>query len=141
MKTLSYYINDGADYINSYLRGERFEEETNHYVQNSITQLDSLFLPTTSPMILFRGITHDLVEGVEKGYLSTSKSEDVAAQYHDSSSRFLEIHIPRGFPVIDVIKRLPKSSEQEVILPRDMKISITEILPNDRIVCKVERQS
>jgi hypothetical protein len=95
MDTVDYYIKDGADYINGYLSGERFGQEYDDYFLSQIQVLDTLFSPSTSPLVVYRGIDREFVDGIELRYVSTSTSKDIASRYSGSQTlSLLEIHIP-----------------------------------------------
>lgn len=134
---ISYYTADGADYINSYLRGEELGEDDESYFRSKIEELDNKFIPSDSDMVIYRGITHDFDGRVDPAYLSCSKLYCIAEEF-SCGKTILEIRVKKGAKILDTSPyHTTNKNEEEVILPRGSYLKVVE-RDGRKIICTYE---
>jgi hypothetical protein len=79
----------------------------------------------------------------EKGFLSTTKKATIGSslgQLDKEEDVFLKIHAPKGTKALDISTVSYYSKEQEVIFPRDSKLTILSVKPSTKYAAIVEAE-
>lgn len=121
-----YFANSSR--INGALRTGNITPE----IQEAIDEIDAAMKLTSNrnPLVVFRGVRKDLLEGKSVGdivtdqiYWSTAVDPQQAKKFaRDNDSVFLQIELPAGTDMI-----AENATETEVLLPRGTSIQITRI--------------
>jgi len=131
-KVLSEYQEEAYLDVNDYLRGEISEQEirgSDYDVTGIIRTIDSTFNKAprfpSGRVEVYRGIEglHGLKVGsriVEKGFLSVSTSQELAANFAGTSDPVL-LRIQAKGPYINM------GTEKELILPRGLRLGVTKV--------------
>lgn len=150
-----YTANGYFEKINSALRTGYTDDIC---VEDDILALDRLFqqvpkqITPKTDMEVFRGVSlkkelTDILQGksdtdiyVDKAFVSTSKSKQVAKQFALGEDKvILHITIPKGSKIIDdyylpSYVRSKMAGEEEVLLPRNAQFKITNYNPKTKVV-------
>lgn len=115
-EALSRYIDESAG-INSYLRhgevqGDDLEEHEAEQYAAAIADLIEIQEPNTSPLkFVYRGMRSDVLQGLkpgdefhDRGFISTSKSRDVARDFAGDSGIIVRIKVAPGSKTLNVDK-------------------------------------
>jgi len=66
-----------------------------------------------------------VIEFSDKAFVSTSMSKKIAERF---SKNTMEISLPKGHPVLDIVtENFEHSPEQEILLPRNVKFKVTSV--------------
>lgn len=133
-KSILYYTLDGYEYINSYLRGENFDNDLMKELDDHIKNIDMCMYNLNKKLIVYRGVTKYPQDGIDPGYISTSKDENVARQHGDY---LLIIELPIGIKCCDLKSISSIESENEILVARNSKLIINNIGDNNVFYCKL----
>lgn len=134
--TLAAYTGAAYRAINSYLREGGSAEPI---LEQRIGHLDRVLAnnPTPVSLVVYRGVGEafaaelvarglavgDIIQ--DKGFLSTSRLQDVAATFmHDSDGMLLAIRIPAESKALDIAALSAYPGEAEVLLARDARLRV-----------------
>jgi hypothetical protein len=122
--TVKFYQDSGFYSINTYLRKNEFIPEKLDSIQAHIKNLDNLFEKsnkTDKIITLYRGESN-VYEGINLGFISTSKNLHTAKKFAGSAGAVCELHIQPNIPCVEI--NTWKNSEAEIILPRGLTFTV-----------------
>ena len=124
--SLKYYQDSGFYAINTYLRKNEFSSKryTIEDIQNHIKNIDNVFAKskkTDKILTVYRGV-QNISEGINLGFISTSKSLRIATKFAGSVGVVCELNVQPNIPYLDI--NTWNNSESEIILPRGLLFTI-----------------
>ena len=123
------YLND-KEFLKYYREFGDYPEEALETIKETIKNMDEAFIEsfvTSNEFVLFRG-TKDciLYDGLNLGFISTSKSFKSAQKFTDGNGCIYEMHIAPGIPYIYMESLTIVKGEEEILLPRNLITSLRE---------------
>lgn len=134
---LEYYFGNGYRYINSFLRcGEPLKGNLDK-IKMAISALDTAFSTKSKilddEIILYRGMSGKMYSDgyLEKGYMSTTDNLDIFddGEISDNFINYdgcciIKIFVPKGMPIINSEEYKVYPGESEILLPRNLMITV-----------------
>lgn len=126
--SLKRYQDSGFYWINTYLRTNevRAVRPTIEEVEADIRNLDTLFgkqerAGEGEKRVVYRGVPC-LYEGLQLGFLSTSRHLAVARKFAGRGGAVCELHVDASIPYIDT--NTWNGCESEILLPRGLTLTV-----------------
>jgi hypothetical protein len=123
--SVKFYQDCGFYYINTYLRkNEPTPDDKLDSIQAHIKNLDNLFAKsnkTDKILTLYRGESN-VYEGINLGFISTSKKLHIGKKFAGSDGVVCELNIQPNIPYVDI--NTWNNSEAEIILPRGLTFTV-----------------
>ena len=124
--SVKFYQDSGFYSINTYLRKNEFNSTryTIENIQDHIKNLDNLFAKsnkTDKILTLYRGESN-VYEGVNLGFISSSKKLHIAKKFAGSAGVVCELNIQPNIPYVDI--NTWNNAEAEIILPRGLTFTV-----------------
>jgi hypothetical protein len=124
--SVKFYQDSGFYSINTYLRKNEFNSKryTIENIQDHIKNLDNLFAKsnkTDKILTVYRGESN-VYEGINLGFISSSKNLHIAKKFAGSAGAVCELNIQQNIPYVDI--NTWKNSEAEIILPRGLTYTV-----------------
>lgn len=134
--SVKFYQDSGFYFINTYLRKNEFNSKryTIENIQDHIKNLDNLFEKsnkTDKILTVYRGESN-VYEGVNLGFVSSSKNLHIAKKFAGSAGVVSELNIQPNIPYVDI--NTWNNAEAEIILPRGLTFTVksTQITKKSR---------
>jgi len=127
------YLND-PEFLKYYNEYGNFPEEALYNIKENINLIDQAFyngIFTESEMILYRG-NKDCVlyDGINLGFISTTVSLKSAKKFKGNDGCIYEMIIAPGIPYVYIDNFSLNQGEKEVLLPRNLTITLKEHVGN-----------
>ncbi len=124
--SVKFYQDSGFYFINSYLRKNEFNSTryTIENIQEHIKNLDNLFeksKKTEGILTVYRGESN-VYEGINLGFISSSKNLHTAKKFAGSAGVVCELNIQPNIPYVDI--NTWNNAEAEIILPRGLMYTV-----------------
>ena len=122
--SVKFYQDSGFYYINTYLRKNECDPDKLESIQAHIKNLDNLFAKSSKTdkiLTVYRGESN-VYEGINLGFISTSKNLHIAKKFAGSVGAVCELNIQPNIPFIDI--NTWNNSEAEIILPRGLTFTV-----------------
>lgn len=124
--SVKFYQDIGFYFINTYLRKNEFNSTryTIENIQDHIKNLDNLFAKsnkTDKILTVYRGQSN-VYEGVNLGFVSSSKNLHIAKKFAGSAGVVCELNIQPNIPYVDI--NTWNNAEAEIILPRGLTFTV-----------------
>ena len=122
--TVKFYQDSGFYSINTYLRKNEFNPDKLDSIQSHIKNLDILFEKsnkTDKILTVYRGVS-TVYEGIDLGFISSSKNLHTAKKFAGSVGAVCELNIQPNIPYVDI--NTWNNSESEIILPRGLTFTV-----------------
>ena len=124
--SVKFYQDSGFYSINTYLRKNEFNSTryTIENIQDHIKNLDNLFAKsnkTDKILTVYRGESN-VYEGVNLGFISSSKKLHIAKKFAGSAGVVCELNIQPNIPYVDI--NTWNNAEAEIILPRGLTFTV-----------------
>ena len=122
--SVKFYQDSGFYSINTYLRKNEFNPDKLDSIQVHIKNLDNLFAKsnkTDKILTIYRGVSN-VYEGIDLGFISTSKNLHTAQKFAGSAGVVCELNIQPNIPYVDI--NTWNNSEAEIILPRGLTFTV-----------------
>ena len=124
--SVKFYQDSGFYFINTYLRKNEFNSTryTIENIQDHIKNLDNLFTKsnkTDKILTLYRG-ERNVYEGINLGFISTSKNLHTAKKFAGSTGVVCELNVQPNIPYVEL--NTWNNSESEIILPRGLTFTV-----------------
>ncbi len=124
--SVKFYQDSGFYSINTYLRKNEFNSKryTIENIQDHIKNLDNLFAKsnkTDKILTVYRGQSN-VYEGVNLGFVSSSKNLHIAKKFAGSAGVVCELNIQPNIPYVDI--NTWNNAEAEIILPRGLTFTV-----------------
>jgi len=123
--SVKFYQDSGFYNINTYLRkNEEIKPEKIENTQEHIKNLDNLFTKsnkTDKILTLYRG-ERNVYEGINLGFISTSKNLHTAKKFAGSTGVVCELNVQPNIPYVEL--NTWNNSESEIILPRGLTFTV-----------------
>ena len=123
--SVKFYQDSGFYPINTYLRKNECNPDKLEIIQTHIKNLDNLFTKsnkTNEFLTVYRGESN-VYEGINLGFISTSKNLHTAKKFAGSAGAVCELRIQPNIPYVDI--NTWNNSEGEIILPRGLTFTVT----------------
>ena len=134
--SVKFYQDIGFYFINTYLRKNEFNSTryTIENIQDHIKNLDNLFArsnKTDKILTVYRGQSN-IYEGINLGFISSSKNLHIAKKFAGSAGIVCELNIQPNIPYVDI--NTWNNAEAEIILPRGLTFTVksTQITKKSR---------
>jgi hypothetical protein len=134
--SVKFYQDIGFYFINTYLRKNEFNSTryTIENIQDHIKNLDNLFgksNKTDKILTVYRGQSN-VYEGINLGFVSSSKNLHIAKKFAGSAGVVCELNIQPNIPYVDI--NTWNNAEAEIILPRGLTFTVksTQITKKSR---------
>ena len=124
--SVKFYQDIGFYFINTYLRKNEFNSTryTIENIQDHIKNLDNLFArsnKTDKILTVYRGQSN-IYEGINLGFVSSSKNLHIAKKFAGSAGVVCELNIQPNIPYVDI--NTWNNAEAEIILPRGLTFTV-----------------
>ena len=124
--SVKFYQDIGFYFINTYLRKNEFNKTryTIENIQDHIKNLDNLFArsnKTDKILTVYRGQSN-VYEGINLGFVSSSKNLHIAKKFAGSAGVVCELNIQPNIPYVDI--NTWNNAEAEIILPRGLTFTV-----------------
>ena len=117
------------DFLKHYERFGEYPDEALENIKDAIKDIDEAFLDsyvTSEEFVVFRGVQDtNLYDGVNSGFISTTKSHQVAIGFANGYSVY-EIHVSPGVPYLYMENISLHDFEEEILFPRGLNLSLIE---------------
>lgn len=126
------------EFLKYYLEFGDYPEDALENIKETIKNIDLAFYEgfiNTEEMVLFRGTSDcNLYDGVNIGFMSTSKSYRVAKSFAGDTGCVYEIHVGNGVPYIYMESLTNVDGEEEILLPRGLMTILRKRVGNTFVI-------
>jgi hypothetical protein len=120
---------EGEFFLDLYERFGTYPEEAIQNIKEAIKEIDDAFLDSyivSKEIVVYRGVTDGkLYDGINPGFISTSQAYKIAYAFSGGSSVY-EMHVLPGVPYLYMRNFSKHEEEEEILLPRNLKVTLRE---------------